>query len=118
MEALYKDTMSAIRVDGDLSEWFITISGVMQGCVLSPLLFNILLEVVIAIALENKVSGFCISNLRFADDISLIAEDNDDLQQTVDKVYTTGNRFGLDLEISRTIKTGVQCIGREKQQMN
>jgi len=40
------------------------------------------------------------------------------LQQTVDKVYTTGNRFGLDLEISRTIKTGVQCIGREKQQMN
>jgi len=54
-----------VRVDEDLSEWFITISGVMQGCVLSPLLFNILLEVVIALALENnefgaKVSGFCI----------------------------------------------------------
>jgi len=32
LEALYKDTMSAVRVDGDLSEWFITISGVMQGC--------------------------------------------------------------------------------------
>ena len=74
LEALYKDTMSAVRVDGDLSEWFITISGVMQGCMLSPLLFNVLLEVVIALALENnefgaKVSGFCISNLRFADDI-------------------------------------------------
>ena len=65
LEALYKDTMSAVWVDGDLSEWFITISGVMQGCMLSPLLFNILLEVVIALALENnefgaKVSGFCI----------------------------------------------------------
>ena len=85
---------------------------------LSPLLFNILLEVVIALALENnefgaKVSGFCISNLRFADDICLIAEGNDDLQQTVDKVYTS-NRFGL--EVNRT-KTEVQCIGREKQQM-
>ena len=116
LEALYKDTMSAVRVDGDLSEWFITISGVMQGCALSPLLFNILLEVVIALALENnefgaKVSGFCISNLRFADDICLITEG---LQQTVDKVYTAGNRFGL--EINRT-KTEVQCIGREKQQM-
>jgi len=82
-------------------------------------LCNILLEVVIALALENnelgaKVSGFCISNLRFADDICLIAEGNDDLQHTVDKVYTTGNRFGL--EVSRT-KTEVQCIGREKQQM-
>jgi len=119
LEALYNDTMSAVRIDGDLSEWFITISGIMQGCVLSPLLFNILLEVVIALALENnefdaKVSGFCISNLRFADDICLIAEGNDDLQQTVDKVYTTGNRFGL--EVNRT-KTEVQCIGQEKQQM-
>ena len=74
---------------------------------------------VIALALENnkfdvKVSGFCISNLRFADDICLVAKGNDDLQQTVDKVYTIGNRFGL--EVNRT-KTEVQCIGREKEQM-
>jgi len=94
-------------------------SGVMQGCVLSPLLFNILLEVVIALGLENnefgaKVFGFCIYNLRSTDDICLIPEGNDDLQQTVDKVYTIGNRFGL--EVNRT-KTEVQCIGREKQQM-
>jgi len=87
--------------------------------VLSPLLFNILLEVVITLASEknefgDKVSGFCISNLRFADHICLIAEGNDDLQHTVDKVYTTGNRFGL--EVSRT-KTEVQCTAREKQQM-
>ena len=111
--------MSTVRVDGVLSEWFITISGVMQGCMLSPLLSNILLEVVITLALENnefgaKVSGFCIFNLRFADYICLIAEGSDDLQQTVDKVCTTGNRFGL--EVNRT-KTEVQCIGQEKQQM-
>jgi len=110
--------MSTVRVDGVLSEWFITISGVMQGCMLSPLLSNILLEVVITLALENnefgaKVSKFCIFNLRFADYICLIAEGSDDLQQIVDKVYTTGNRSGL--EVNRT-KTEVQCIGREKQQ--
>ena len=64
---------------------------------------------VIALLLENnefcaKVSGFCISNLRFADDICLIviAEGNDDLQQTVDKVYTTGNRFGLEVNRTKT----------------
>jgi len=39
LEALYKDTMSAVRVDGDLTEWFITISGVMEGCQL-PLLWK------------------------------------------------------------------------------
>ena len=57
LDALYKDTMSAVRVAGDLSEWFITISRVMQSCVLSALLFNVLLEVVIAFALENNANG-------------------------------------------------------------
>ena len=42
---------------------------------LSPLLFNILLEVVIALALEGNgtgatISGTFLSNLLFADDIS------------------------------------------------
>ena len=68
LEALYKGTMSAVRADGDLSQWFETVLGVMQGCVLSPLLFNILLEVVMALALENNsigatISGTLISNL-------------------------------------------------------
>jgi len=54
LEALYKGTMSAVRADGDLSQWFETVLGVMQGCVLSPLLFNILLEVVMALALKKQ----------------------------------------------------------------
>jgi len=48
LESLYEETMSAVRVDGGLTEWFVTVIGVMQGCILSPLLFNILLEVVMA----------------------------------------------------------------------
>ena len=92
---LYKDTVSNVRVNGDLSEWFITISGARLCAIATDI--DILLEVVMALALENnefgaKVSGFCISNLRFADDICLIAEGNDDLQQTVDKLYTTGQQ--------------------------
>ena len=74
LEALYQNTMSVVRVDTELSNWFLTVTGVMQGCVLSPVLFNILLEVVIAFALqgtetEATISGALISNLRFADDI-------------------------------------------------
>jgi len=91
------------------SERFITVSGVIRDCVLSPLLFNnsLTLEVVIALALENNevgaiMSGFCTSNLCFADG-------NDDLQQIVDNIYTNGNRFGL--EVSRT-KTEVHYIRR------
>jgi len=119
LEALYQNTMSAVRVDGGLSEWFETVVGVMQGCVLSPLLFNLMLEVVIALALKDNeigvnISGINISNLRFADDISLLAGSNKDLQQLVDKVYTTSNRFGLK---ASSIKTKGQCIGGGKKEI-
>jgi Reverse transcriptase (RNA-dependent DNA polymerase) len=53
LEGIYKETFSAVRVGGDITEWFITIVGVLQGCVLSPLLFNIFLEAVLAMALDK-----------------------------------------------------------------
>ena len=58
--------MSAVRVGGELSEWFETLVGVMQGCMLSPLLFNILLEVVMAFVTEVNTTGATIIwNLHF-----------------------------------------------------
>jgi len=97
----------------------LTVVGVMQGCVLSPVLFNILLEVVIALALENNeicatISGYLISNRRFSDEICLVATSNDDLQQLVDAVQTTSSRFGLTVSSSKTV---VQSIGKDEQQM-
>ena len=44
LDALYKYTISAVRVDGELTHWFKTIVGVLQGCILSLLLFTILVE--------------------------------------------------------------------------
>jgi len=62
-------------------------------------LFNILLEVVMALALDNwesgvKVYGTRLSNLRFADDISLLANSEGELQQLVNRVQFTSGRFG------------------------
>ena len=36
--------MSAIYSEGKVYEWFATKTGVHQGCLLSPTLFNIMLE--------------------------------------------------------------------------
>ena len=41
LESLYDGTMSAVRVDGSISNWFITVVGVLQGCILSSLLFSL-----------------------------------------------------------------------------
>jgi len=32
---VYKETFSAVRVDGEISEWFLMVVGLLQGCVLS-----------------------------------------------------------------------------------
>ena len=85
LQALYKQSQSAVRVNGELTDWFATAVGVRQGCVISPQLFNILLELVMLFALEDTeigatIQGCRINNLRFADDIVLIAESPEDLQ--------------------------------------
>src|SRR6218665_2077256 len=88
LENAFKDTFSAVRVNGELSEWFETVMGVLQGCVLSPLLFNIFLEMSMAMALDGSnegadIAGERIGDLRFADDIALLTEQEKGLQKTV-----------------------------------
>ena len=122
LQGLYKDTRSSVRTGsgGDLSNWFETLVGVLQGCVLSPLLFNIMLEVVMALGEENQtlgisVSGTVCNNLRFADDISLLADNQEDLQSKADSLQEASSRFGLKISCS---KTEVQCMSRNPAIMN
>ena len=56
---------------------FKTAIGALQGCVLSPLLFNIFLELIIITALEDEeigmqIGGVRINNLHFTDDTALL----------------------------------------------
>ena len=115
LQSLYKIFKSAVRVDNDLTDWFQTLTGVRQGCILSPQLFNILLELVITTAIEDsniglRLNGSIVNNLRFADDIALMAESEADLQALVDLVHTTSKQFGLTINIG---KTEVQVINKE-----
>ena len=120
LQALYQTSSSSVRVNGELTDWFRTTVGVRQGCVISPQLFNILLEVVITTALHGvdigaNISGWLINNLRFADDIVLIAESAKQLQTLVNKVQNAASNFGLKINIS---KTQVQVISKQKQTLD
>ena len=61
LKGLYSGTFSAVRIGADLTEWFETIVGVLQGCMLSPLLFNIFLEILMARALRDVDTGAVIN---------------------------------------------------------
>ena len=52
MMNLYRGSSCAVRVDGALSDFFEIHSGVRQGCVLSPLLFDIAMDWVLKTATE------------------------------------------------------------------
>ena len=79
-EQLYEKATSAVQMNGSIGEWFRTTVGVRQGCLLSPTLFNIFLERTMSDAPEEQdgkvsIGGRNNTNLRFADDIDALAEE-------------------------------------------
>ena len=66
LQALYKDAMSVVRVDGEQTNWFKTLVGVLQGCILFPLLFNILVKIVMALPTTDVEFGALISRHRIS----------------------------------------------------
>ena len=78
---LYDKATSAVQVNGSIGEWFSIKVGARQGCLLSTILFNIFLERIRSDALEehdgkvNTIGDRNITNLRFADHIDALAEE-------------------------------------------
>jgi len=81
IQALYNTTSSAVLLNNQVRDYFKTTVGVRQGCLLSPVLFNLFLVNIMRETLHNfhstiSIGGRPINNLRFADDIDLIGGSN------------------------------------------
>ena len=74
---LYAGQEATVRTGHGTTDWFQIGKGVLQGCILSPCLFNLYAEYIIRNAgLEEaqagiKIAGRNINNLRYADDTTL-----------------------------------------------
>src|SRR6218665_164455 len=71
LENAYRDTFSAARINEELWDWFETVIGIPQGCVLSPLPFNIFQEMIMTMALDGvnegaDIGGETVGDMRFA----------------------------------------------------
>ena len=85
--------------------WFQIGKGVHQGCILSPCLFNLYAENImwnaeLEEALDGiKIAGRNISNLRYAYDITLMAENKEELKSLLMKMKEENEKVGIKLSI-------------------
>ena len=88
---LYAGQEATVRTGHGTADWFQIGKGVRQGWVLSPCLFNLYGECIMRNpGLEEaqagiKIAGRNINHLRYADDITLVAESKEELKKTLDE---------------------------------
>ena len=88
---LYAGQEARVRTGHGTTDWFQIGKGIRQGCILSPCLFNFCTEYIVRNAgLDEaqagiKISGRNINNLRCADDTTLMAENEEELNKPLDE---------------------------------
>ena len=102
---LYAGQEAIVRTGHGTTDWFQTWKGVHQGCIFSPCLFNFYAEYIMRnTGLEEaqagiKIAGRNINNLRYADDITLMAESGEELKSLLMKVKEESEKVGLKVHI-------------------
>ena len=77
-----------------------------MGCILPPLLFDIYAENIMRDALEEwergiSIGGRMVTNLRYADDTTLLGGTKDDLVELVERVRRASEKAGIYLNYGK-----------------
>ena len=107
---LYAVQEATVRTGHGTTDWFQIGKGVRQGCILyvKACLFNLYAEYIMQNAGLNeaqagiKIPGRNVNNLRYADDITLMAESKEELNSLLMKVKEESEKVGLKLNIQKT----------------
>jgi hypothetical protein len=121
IRVLYDNSKSSVFVDGLLTEEFDVTTGVLQGDVLAPFLFIIIIDFLLKRAEEGH--GFTthprrsrrepakvLNDLDFADDIALLSGSKEEAQQQVEVHSAAAREVGLLINIGKTeVMTPQSC---------
>ena len=111
---LYAGQEATVRTRHETTDWFQIGKEVHQGDILSPCLFNLYTEYIMQnIGLDEaqagiKIAGKNTSNLRYADDSTLMAE-SEELKSLLTKVKEESEKVGLKL--NQLQKTKIMASG-------
>ena len=130
---LYTGTTCKVRAGESMSEEFEVKTGVRQGCVLSPLLFNCYMDHILREAMKMTEGGLqieyttsgglfltyrdktpltaSIRNIQYADDLAMAAETKAELQEMFEVLETACRKYGMKINEE---KTKILSIGDNK----
>ena len=100
LKNLYAGQEATVRTGHETTDWFQTRKEVCQSCILSPCLFNLYAEYFMRNARLDeaqagiKIAGRNINNLRYANDITLTAESEEELKSLLIKVKEESEKVG------------------------
>ncbi|BHF68382.1 hypothetical protein SprV_0301141600 [Sparganum proliferum] len=119
IKAYCPSTIARVLVCNDLSQPFGIRSGVRQGCILSPILFNYAIDWIPGRALHEGdgvefAPGHRLTDLDYADDIALLASSFDDLQSMVSRVNEVAKSVSLSINAGKA-KVFSICIPEQEK---
>ena len=107
LENLYSLVMACVRISGKETDWFQIITGFRQGCILSPTLFNIILDYIMRrveeaqMKKETSIPTHC-QDVEYADDTGLLAESLLNLIQMIEQLAEESKKLGLLINYNKT----------------
>ena len=104
---LYTDTRSAVHLASSLSEEFTLGTGVQQGCVIAPDLFNCVIDHLVRRLLRRcslgiQLSEYQLTDLDYADDIAIFAPSACVLQEALVILQEEANLVGMQIRWPKT----------------
>ena len=105
---LYTGQEATVRIGNGITDWFQIRKKVHQGCILAPYLFKLHAEYIMKYAelaeaqAGIKIARRNINNLRYANDTTLMAENEEELKSLLMKVKEESEKVGLKLNIQKT----------------
>lgn len=114
LQSLYVDVRYAVKINGYMTDMFDVSLGVKQGCKLSPTLFSIyindLADEINSLDVGLPISANdMLSILLYADDIVLLAPDEESLQQMLDIVHDWCSKWRLSINVDKTNVVHFRC---------
>ena len=109
LNSIYSHVECCIRLNGKMTEWFDVNTGLKQGCVLSPIMFNIfinnLIDAIKSLDIGVNIDDEKIGILLYADDIVLMAENENDLQVLLNVLskWCATNCLNVNLDKSKIV---------------